>query len=223
MAKVIKEAVPKCKLIAKQTVQEQLDNTMKKEQAICRCGLLEQLSALHCLLRHGITIWGHIDSENVIKDWLSRGKYMSHDMVNEHIQTIANTVLQLHLSKITTNYSPWYSIIGNEASDTAGREQLHLSIRWVNEDYIVSKNPVGLASIPSTTSDVLTKVIKDMLIRFCLLITFRRGQAFDGAANKQGHGNGVITQIKSENPVAVSIHCFAHCLNLCLQENRGSM
>ena len=33
-----------------------------------------------------------------------------------------------------------------------------------------------------------------------------------------GHLNGVATQIRKEEPRAISVHCLAHCLNLCLQD-----
>ena len=34
----------------------------------------------------------------------------------------------------------------------------------------------------------------------------------------QGIRKGLATLIKMENPAALSVHCFAHCLNLCLHE-----
>lgn len=34
----------------------------------------------------------------------------------------------------------------------------------------------------------------------------------------QGQRNGLATQIKREVPAALSLHCLAHCLNLCLQD-----
>ena len=33
-----------------------------------------------------------------------------------------------------------------------------------------------------------------------------------------GHINGVKTQILKEVPAAYPVHCFAHCINLCLQD-----
>ena len=33
-----------------------------------------------------------------------------------------------------------------------------------------------------------------------------------------GHLKGVTTQISKEEPNPISVHCFAHCLNLCLQD-----
>ena len=95
------------------------------------------------------------------------------------------------------------------------REQFNLSIRWVSDDYTVL---VGLFCLPDTTADTITKVLKDLLIRCDLPLNLCRGQAYDGAANMQGKRKGVATQIRNECPAALPVHCFAHSLNLCLQD-----
>ena len=45
-----------------------------------------------------------------------------------------------------------------------------------------------------------------------------RGQGYDGASNFQEHVNGVAKKCKDVNPAAISVHCLAQCMNLCLQE-----
>ena len=45
-----------------------------------------------------------------------------------------------------------------------------------------------------------------------------RGQGYDGAQNFQGHVKGMAKRFKDDNPAAISVHCLAHCINLCLQE-----
>ena len=72
--------------------------------------------------------------------------------------------------------------------------------------------------VPSTTSATLTASIKDILIRCILPLSNCRGQAYDGASNMMGHLRGVATQLECEEPSALRVHCFAHCLNLCLQD-----
>ena len=62
------------------------------------------------------------------------------------------------------------------------------------------------------------QVLKDLLIRCDLSVSLCRGQAYDGASTMQGIQKGVATQIRSENPAALPVHCFAHSLNLCLQD-----
>ena len=230
-----KEAKMKWASLGKPTVQQQLDSHAKKLQASRREGLLTQLSAVRFLLRQGIAIRGHSDTEGNLrqllsawanrcdcthlKSWLSAGKYMSHDVVNEQITIMGHTVLRSLLHRITSNSPAWYSIIGDEATDVASREQLNISIRWVNNEYVVSEDPIGLVNLPNTTANMLTQVIKDLLIRCGLPVSSCRGQAFDGAANMQGRKTGVATQIRSECPAAIAVHCFAHSLNLCLQDS----
>jgi hypothetical protein len=124
----------------------------------------------------------------------------------------------LLLANIKKNVPMWYAIIADEAADVVNREQLNLSIRWVSDDYTVSEDPVGLYCLPDTTANTITKVLKDLLIRCAFPINLCSGQAYDGAANMQGIRKGVATQIRAECPAALPVHCFAHSLNLCLQD-----
>ena len=61
--------------------------------------------------------------------------------------------------------------------------------------------------------------IKDALIHCSLPIIQCRGQGYDGASNMMGRLRGVARQIMSEEETAIPVHCFAHCLNLCLQDS----
>lgn len=56
------------------------------------------------------------------------------------------------------------------------------------------------------------------MIRCSLPINLCRGQAFDGASNMSGVRNGVQALVKREVSRALYVHCFAHSLNLCIQE-----
>ena len=107
--------------------------------------------------------------------------------------------------------------IADEATDVSNREQLNLSIRWVNDNYEVSEDLVGLFALPNTTASTITEVIKDFLVRCDLPFSLCRRQAYDGAATMQGRRKGVATQIRYTNPAALPVHWFGHCLNLCLQ------
>ena len=63
-------------------------------------------------------------------------------------------------------------------------------------------------------------IIKDLLIQCNLPLALCRGQEYDGAANMQGRRTGVAAGIKNEQPAALSVHCCADSLNLCLQDAR---
>ncbi|XP_062511832.1 zinc finger MYM-type protein 1-like [Corticium candelabrum] len=93
-----------------------------------------------------------------------------------------------------------------------------VAIRWVNDDYDILEEPVGLMEVPKTDAETLTSSLKDVLIRCVLPLDQCRGQAYDGAANMSGRLRGVAARIRNEQPKALHVHCLAHSLNLCLQD-----
>ena len=126
-------------------------------------------------------------------------------------------ILRTLLDSIMSSSPPWYALIADEA--TNNHEQLNLSIRrWVCDDYEISEDPVGLYVLPNTKAETLYFVITDILTRCLLPLDMCRGQAYDGASTMLGMCSGLTTRMKYDNPAALSAHCLAHCLNLCLQE-----
>ncbi|CAH1254781.1 ZMYM1 [Branchiostoma lanceolatum] len=116
------------------------------------------------------------------------------------------------------NDPAWFALIADEATDVACNEQLNISVRYVDYDYNVHEDSLGLYRLTSTDAATITAAIKDTLLRTGLPLKLCRGQAYDGAANMKGHRSGVATRIKTEEPAAVPVHCWAHSLNLCLQD-----
>ena len=128
------------------------------------------------------------ESGSSIVGWLQEKKYMSPEIVNEQIAIIRQSVLRTMRSKIKKTTLSWYAIIADEATDVANREQLNLSLRWVDDEYEVCEDPLGVFVLPNTTADTITSVIKDLLIRCDIPLSLCRGQVYDGAANMQGKG-----------------------------------
>ena len=126
----------------------------------------------------------------------------------------------VNIDKIKSNSPFWHSVIGNETGDNiiANKEQFNLSIRWVNNLYEIFEVPVGLYCLPNTTADTIAKVVKDILIHYDLPLSLCRGQAYNGVTNISGIRTGISTRIQKETPAALRVHCFAHSLNLCLQD-----
>ena len=60
------------------------------------------------------------------------------------------------------------------------------------------------------------EVLKDTILRINLRIADCRGQCYDGAANMCGAKKGAASQICSEEPRAIFIHCYGHALNLAI-------
>jgi len=89
---------------------------------------------------------------------------MSHEIVDQQISVMANRLLRSLLTAISENEPAWYALIADEATDIVKREQLNASIRWVNSNYEISENPVGLYCLPNTAAEIVYEVIKDVLL-----------------------------------------------------------
>ena len=109
-------------------------------------------------------------------------------------------------------------MIADEVRDIANAEQLTVSIRWVDSNYSVHEDPIGLVQVPKTDPEILSSALKDILTRCMLPLNKCRGQAYDGLSNMSGPKSGVAARILKEEPAALSVRCMAHCINLCLQD-----
>ncbi|XP_078679480.1 zinc finger MYM-type protein 1-like [Branchiostoma floridae x Branchiostoma belcheri] len=226
------EAVVKCSAITGQSIATQLNSQIAEQQQLHRQGLLKQLSALRYLLRQGLAVRGHrekdgnlyhllktwADDNAVVQSWLHQGRFMTHDHINELINLMGQDVLRSVLARLNAGDPAWFAIIADEATDVACNEQLNISVRYVDQEYAVHEDSLGLYQLSATDAATITSAIKDTLLRTGLPLHLCRGQAYDGAANMKGHRSGVATRIKAEEPAAVPVHCWAHSLNLCLQD-----
>ena len=69
-----------------------------------------------------------------------------------------------------------------------------------------------------TDATSISGAIKDVFVRCSLPISQCRGQGYDGCSVMMGHLTGVAKQLRQIEPTALQVHCFAHSLNLCLQD-----
>lgn len=225
-----REAVLKYKALQRPSVSAQINKQIAQEQLARRQAFLTQLSSLRYLMRQGMGVRGHKEEEGnlqqllkcraedvpILKEWLSHSSYKSHDIANEIIQLMAHQVLKNLLQDI--HEAEWFALIADETRDISGAEQLGVSMRWVDKNYGINEDLVGLVEVEMTDASTLTSTLKDVLLRCNLQLAQCRGQAYDGASNMAGHLSGVSTRITNEEPKALYVHCLAHSLNLCLQD-----
>lgn len=150
-----------------------------------------------------------------LDSWIKERKYFSPTILNEQISLMGLQLLRSLLDDI--KQAQFFSLIADEATDESKKEQLTVCIRWVDDEFTIHEDPLELIHVPKCDSDTLTSTIKDSLIRLCLPISQCHGQAYDGASTMSGHLNNVASQIEADVPAAIFFHCFAHCMNLCLQ------
>ena len=219
------EAILKMQMIQMVPVMEQLSTqAFRREQEETRQAFLKELHCLRFLLLQGLAIHGHKEEkgnlwqmlimwsiyDSSLRRWVKEKKYLSPVIVNELITSMGLSVLRSLLMNIKKCVPAWYAIIADENTDVAKREQLNMSIRWVNNDYEVNEDLVGLYCLPNTTSNTLYSVVTDILMRCGLPLSMCRGQAYDGASNMQGKRNGLATNIRNEVPAALPVHYLAH-------------
>ena len=231
MSQVHNKAVLKYESLSRPGVLEIANSALKKDQKERREMLMKQLHSLRFLMRQGLAVRGHSNTDegnlyqlmkfqavgsSQLQSWLIDKKYQSPEIVNEQIRLMSKQVLRSIL--INIKKQPFYGIIADETTDISGKEQLAISLRWVTSSYEIHEDLIGLVYVEMTDASTLKTVIRDSLIRCGVSLSSCRGQAYDGAANMAGHLNGVAAKILAEEPKAIFVHCLAHSVNLCLQE-----
>ena len=106
-----------------------------------------------------------------------------------------------------------YSVIADEINNTANKEELSISLRFVL-DSTVQEVFVDFVDVERITGQVLTKSILEWLSVHGLSSADIRGQCNDGASNMSGAVSGCKSIIEQEAPLALYFHFAAHCLNL---------
>ena len=193
-------------------------------------GMIKLISSLKFLAQQNLPIRGHDDLEGnlrqllelrahdslIVKEFLQNNKYLSHDIINELIELMAREVTTELLSEIRER--KYFSTIVDETRDITGIEQMSFCTRSVDDDYSIYEDFLGFKALTETTSKHIFEQIKDILIRFCFDKDNLRGQTYDGASNMSGHISGVAALFLEIVEEALYVHCYAHRLNLCLQE-----
>ena len=150
-----------------------------------------------------------------IERWIKEKHYLSGDILNEMIGLLGRNVLMDILADI--RIAKWYALIADEATDVSNKEQLCVTIRWVDNECKIFEDFIELINVPKTDAETITDLLTDSMIRHQLPLSNCRGQAYDGAANMSGHISGVAARIQEKEPAALYVHCLAHSINLCLQ------
>ena len=115
-----------------------------------------------------------------------QNKFISHDVQNEIIQSMANQITRDITANIRNNF---YSIICDEYTDILNKQQLPFCIPWVDKFLVVHEEFSGFYEVPKIKSETLVKIIKDIPLQLC------HGKRLDGASNMLGKRSGVAIQV----------------------------
>ena len=217
---------------SKHNIAAQLSSAYAKKQNERRQQFLKEISGIQFLARQGLAMRGHTDIEGNLHqlllsqshayndkqlwEWVNSGEYISHDIVNELMGLMANTIVKQIVTEVKS--AGVYAIIADETQDITGKEQLVICLRWVDSSYMVQEDAIGLYQMDCTNADSITSAILDVLTRADLQMCQCRGQGYDGAATMSGCYTGVARRLLTIEPRAFYTHCAAHNLQLCLQD-----
>ena len=118
----------------------------------------------------------------------------------------------------------WYSVMGNEVTDSTNDEQFIVCSQYVDKDSSeVNEDFTGVYLLDNIQSKTLVAALKDTLVRMALKLDDVRGQCYDGASNTIRSKGGVATLIQKEAHKAVLTHCYGHSLQLAVCNTMNSV
>ena len=153
-----------------------------------------------------------IEDKQVLEAWMNKkaDNYMSPVIQNECLKLMGLNILRT-VGKNICDDAVCFSIMADECTDIANKEQFTVCLRWVGRDLEDHEDFIGLYQVDSITADSLTFHIKDALLCLNVQLSQCRGQCYDGASNMSGIRSGVSTQIIKEEKQAVYTHCYESC------------
>uniref|UniRef100_A0A8C6NYU6 DUF4371 domain-containing protein n=1 Tax=Nothobranchius furzeri TaxID=105023 RepID=A0A8C6NYU6_NOTFU len=215
-------------------INTQLSSFLANQQADNRHCLEKIVSSIKYLAWQGQALRGHDDENSnffqLLKDeaeddvllakWLQRSQkeYTSSQIQNEIMSTMSTNIVRGIADTIRAQPVLHYAVIMDGTQDISGQEQESICLRYVDKDLKPHEEFIGLYGVPETTGKARAEVVQDVLLRLNLPKQGLRGQTFDGAANMAGMHAGAQARIKQEQPLALYIHCGAHCTNLITQK-----
>ncbi|KAL0885922.1 hypothetical protein Bca101_009905 [Brassica carinata] len=112
-----------------------------------------------------------------------------------------------------------FCLLVDESADVSDKEQMAVVFRFVDKHGIVKERFVGLVHVQETSSLSLKCDVDSLFAKHGLSMKKLRGQGYDGASNMKGEFNGLRSLILRECNSAYYVHCFAHQLQLGLNQD----
>uniref|UniRef100_A0A3Q3EIY1 DUF4371 domain-containing protein n=2 Tax=Kryptolebias marmoratus TaxID=37003 RepID=A0A3Q3EIY1_KRYMA len=216
------------------TVASQLSSAVARQQEEARYRLSKIVGSIKYLARQGLALRGHVEEKSnlsqhlkekaeddpVLQKWLDTHKqdYTSPLIQNEILGIMSNEIIRRIAETIRCLPVTQFALIVDGTQDISGQEQESVCLRYVDHDLNPHEEFIGMYSVTETTGQYLAKVALDVLCRLNLPLSALRGQTYDGAANMSGTYSGAQALIREKQPLALYVHCGAHCVNLVAQK-----
>ena len=147
-------------------------------------------------------------------------QWTSPSIQNELLEIISHFVV--HQITQDVQLSRNYSLIMDKTSDISRTEQVSICLRHVLDGKTL-ETFLGFFSTVSTEGEVLFELVKKVITEHGLKLHDIVGECFDGASNMSGVRKGVAARMKECSPRGVYVHCYAHILNLAIQDTMSDV
>ncbi|XP_061433278.1 zinc finger MYM-type protein 1-like isoform X1 [Lethenteron reissneri] len=168
-------------------------------------GLVDFVASLDGALKE------HLDSATVFKG-------TSKTIQNELLDCMLSVTREEIIKEVQT--SSFLSIQADETTDIATQSQLVLVLRYIDDKNNVQERFFEFIPLQSATAESIATALKERLAS--ILPKDQKSklicQAYDGASVMRGATAGVQRKIQDVYPNAHYIHCYAHQLNLIMQQ-----
>lgn len=143
-------------------------------------------------------------------------KTIQNDLI-ESVNFVVKKIIDCEIQ--TTTCFSWQV---DETTDVSCFSQLSVIFRYVHKGKVVERF-MGFFDVSSgRTANSLFELLIHQFDKFGLKDKLI-GQTYDGASVMSGEFNGLQAKVKSIAPYALFTHCFAHRLNLILQDAVGNI
>ena len=114
--------------------------------------------------------------------------------------------------------------MADETCDISTMEQMSVCFRFVDDDLLIHENFLGFYELKSANAESIFNLLNEIITNdFKLPLDNMVAQSYDGAATMSGCVSGVQSRFLNINPRAVYVHCYAHKLNLGLNDACNSI
>ena len=211
-------------------ISAQLSDQHMAEQRDARKGLEMIFTTIKFLARQGLPLRGHLKEEGNFMQLLllrksdletrnafleNKTDYTSHDIQNEILSLFGQQIVRNIIQ--TVREASQFAVIVDGTTDVTGCHQESICLRYVDNDLQPHEEFIGFYEAPDSTGTTIANCIFDVLIRLQLPLEQLRGQTYDGASNMAGVYRGCQALVKFRQPLALYVHCGAHCINLVSQ------
>lgn len=158
----------------------------------------------------------NLDDEEIRKHLQTCGKnatYLSHISVESLIESISMFLEQELLTELTC--ADFFTLIADESTDEAQREQLGLIVRYkMPGDSPIKEKYFGLIDLRCTTADSIISALENIFVAKNIALSKCLFIALDGANVMSGEKAGVQKKFKRLSPHCTYINCRNHKLAL---------